>query len=193
MGSEEDGRSRIVCSTRLVRPFKHTTPRDFEEEEKGKNFLLEKRAERFSSSSLRHLSLSFFFLFIRSVISRPSSAISRPNLAGGSAKHGFLSPSPPLWARKHDITTIFDHHRLSTNFFGFNPRLFLARSNLSLFPEGSTWDPHKSHERDNFFPLPRDEKRRMMKEKKGKNFLIPRERTHCACTLIGCRFELVAH
>lgn len=111
------------------------------------------------------------------MISRPSSAISRPNLAGGSAKHGFLSPSPPLWARKHDITTIFDHHRLSTNFFGFNPRLFLARSNLSLFPEGSTWDPHKSHERDNFFPLPRDEKRRMMKEKKGKNFLIPRERT----------------
>lgn len=141
MGSEEDGRSRIVCSTRLVRPFKHTTPRDFEEEEKGKNFLLEKRAERFSSSSLRHLSLSFFFLFIRSVISRPSSAISRPNLAGGVQSTDF-SPLPlPSWARKHDITTIFDHHRgLSTNFFGFNPRLFLARSSLS-----SPRDPHGIH------------------------------------------------
>lgn len=141
MGSEEDGRSRIVCSTRLVRPFKHTTPRDFEEEEKGKNFLLEKRAERFSSSSLRHLSLSFFFLFIRSVISRPSSAISRPNLAGGVQSTDF-SPLPLPSGQENTIlppssTTIVYLRISSALIHGF---FSLDRTSLS-----SLRDPHGIH------------------------------------------------
>lgn len=88
MGGEEGGRSRIVCSTRLVRPFKHATPVISEEEEKEKR---ERERKKISSSEKRSgkilifplwsplmPSLSLFFFYSeRRPLERDKSAQSR--------------------------------------------------------------------------------------------------------------------
>lgn len=192
-GSEEDGRSRIVCSTRLVRPFKHTTPvisrrrKKERKKRKGKkkNFLLERgKILVISPCVSRHL---FFFLFFFYSIHDPP-AFERDKSAQSRGREQSTDFSLPPSSKK---TRYYHHLRPppSTNFFvlhGFNPRLFLARSNLSRgitrSPFDTVPDISPTRREGQFFPPPSGRKSEEKGKMEERNF-FDSSRTYKAITL----------